>query len=74
MDVGQEKDDHQEGGLQGGPGREQTTSSARTAAARSQDTIKPILLLIFNLGQPQDQPNDNDAAESAENATLAGQV
>ena len=49
-------------------------SSARAAAARSQDKIKPILPLKINLGQPRDPPNENYAAESAENATLAGEV
>ena len=40
----------------------------------AQPRIKPILPLNINLVQPQDQPNKNNAAESAKNEMLAGEV
>ena len=74
MDVEQEERPP-ERGIAGGPRARTNMISARAAAARRTEKIKPILPLKFNLVQPREhQPNKNNAAESTKNETLADDV
>ena len=66
------KNGHQKGGSQGGPGA--NAHEQRESRGSAQPRIKPILPLNINLDKPRDQPNKNNAAESAENKMLAGEV
>ena len=61
------------GDRRGAPGANEHDQRESRGSAQNKK-IKPILPLRFNLVQPRDRPNENDAAESAENAMLAGKV